>query len=275
MEIGKTRIDPTAVREGVWTEFLVVGPDREPVTIKLKMALADAQVNPAYRAALRKALEPHERLLALYKEGERHPARPGEQDQRPGQARVRGADRRGLGGADEERPAPAVLPGRLPRVVRGVPRTPCTGRGRGVEVRAIPRRGPGGSGGKLTACLIYALTRGEHERKVADQCYATNRPLPTWLRDAPRLEPNLVGYYAAFCELTTCRPGGFGPAPIPWTAIMDWCDREGLHGSDRADFLYLIRAMDRAYLEHAENELKKNRPAKPDKPVKGGRIGAQ
>lgn len=67
MELGRSKIDPTLVREGIWTEFLIVGPDREPVTIKLKMAMADAQMNPRYKEALRKGLEPYERMLSLYK----------------------------------------------------------------------------------------------------------------------------------------------------------------------------------------------------------------
>jgi len=67
MELGRSKIDPALVRDGIWTEFLIVGADREPVTIKLKMALADAQMNPRYKEALRKGLEPFERMLSLYK----------------------------------------------------------------------------------------------------------------------------------------------------------------------------------------------------------------
>lgn len=74
MELGKSKIDKDAVHQGIWTEFMIVGPDREPVTIKLKMALADAQMNPRYKEALRKGLEPYERMLSLYKKATEIPA---------------------------------------------------------------------------------------------------------------------------------------------------------------------------------------------------------
>lgn len=82
---------------------------------------------------------------------------------------------------------------------------------------------------------------------------------------------SLVYFYAAFCELTTCRPVGFGAGPIPWTAIMEWCDREGLDGPDRADFLYLVRSMDRAYLDHAAEQQAAT--LKSAQKPKGGKIG--
>lgn len=52
---------------------------------------------------------------------------------------------------------------------------------------------------------------------------------------------------------------------------MEWCDREGLHGPDRSDFLYLIRALDRAYLEHAAEQQESS--LKASKKPKGGKIG--
>lgn len=67
MELGRTKIDNNAVREGVWQDFLIVSPGREAVELKLRIALADAGMNASYKAALRKALEPYERMLALYK----------------------------------------------------------------------------------------------------------------------------------------------------------------------------------------------------------------
>ncbi len=61
------------------------------------------------------------------------------------------------------------------------------------------------------------------------------------------------------------------PGPIPWTAIMQYADLEDIHGYDRANLLYLIRAMDRAFLKHSSSD-KKGKPV--DKP-KGGRIGGK
>lgn len=62
------------------------------------------------------------------------------------------------------------------------------------------------------------------------------------------------------------------PGPIPWTAIMQYADLEGIHGHDRANLLYLIRAMDRAFLKHCSSD-KKDKPA--DKKSTGGKIGKQ
>lgn len=67
MELGRSRIDPTLVHEGVWTEFVIESSDREPVVIKLKMAMANTDLNARYKAALRKSMEPYERLMAIYK----------------------------------------------------------------------------------------------------------------------------------------------------------------------------------------------------------------
>jgi hypothetical protein len=69
MELGSTRLDQSAVREGVWTEFVIKRGNREAAEISLKLALADASLNKAYKEALKKALEPHERMLAIYKKG--------------------------------------------------------------------------------------------------------------------------------------------------------------------------------------------------------------
>jgi hypothetical protein len=55
-----------------------------------------------------------------------------------------------------------------------------------------------------------------------------------WIRDA-------------FWELGTCRPGGMGMAPIPWTAIKEYADAEGV--LDRHRFEALIRRMDREIMD--------------------------
>lgn len=61
------------------------------------------------------------------------------------------------------------------------------------------------------------------------------------------------------------------PGPIPWTAIMQYADLEDIHGRERANLLYLIRAMDRAYLKHVASDKK----GKTDKPKGGHRIGGK
>lgn len=68
MKIGATKIDQSAVRDGVWTKFILALPEGDQ-EIELKIALADMNVNTGYRDALRDALDPFERLLARYKKG--------------------------------------------------------------------------------------------------------------------------------------------------------------------------------------------------------------
>jgi hypothetical protein len=68
MELGKSKIDAALVREGVWTDFIIMGVG-EPVEISLRLALMNAGQNPTYKAALQKALDPFERMLAVYKDG--------------------------------------------------------------------------------------------------------------------------------------------------------------------------------------------------------------
>jgi hypothetical protein len=73
MELGKSKIDQSLVAQGVWTDFILMGAS-EPVEISLRLALAHAGQNAAYKAALQKALDPFERLLSVYKSGKDIPA---------------------------------------------------------------------------------------------------------------------------------------------------------------------------------------------------------
>lgn len=68
MQIGKTKINQDAVRNGVWTKFVLALPDGDQ-ELELKIALSDLNVNTAYKDALRTALDPFERLMARYKKG--------------------------------------------------------------------------------------------------------------------------------------------------------------------------------------------------------------
>lgn len=73
MKIGSTKIDPQAVAEGVWTEFVLKGPDRTPVEISLKMAFASVHSNPIYKTKLRAGMTPFERLLSMYEKASEIP----------------------------------------------------------------------------------------------------------------------------------------------------------------------------------------------------------
>ena len=63
-------------------------------------------------------------------------------------------------------------------------------------------------------------------------------------------EPNIFGldlYIDAFTELGTCRQSGFGLAPIPFTAILEYCNLYSIENKE--EFSFLIRRMDNTLLK--------------------------
>lgn len=56
----------------------------------------------------------------------------------------------------------------------------------------------------------------------------------------------------AYFELATCRPVGMGLGPIPWTAIHEYAEANGVQDGER--FVRLIRAMDREILNPNRGE---------------------
>lgn len=65
-------------------------------------------------------------------------------------------------------------------------------------------------------------------------------------------------YWDAFRDLATCRQIGMAPGPIPWTAILAYCNEHGIHGEIREEMFTLIRALDDAYLDHVAKEQKRH-----------------
>ena len=66
-------------------------------------------------------------------------------------------------------------------------------------------------------------------------------------------------FYGVYVDLSSCRPIGWGPGPIPWTAVDQYARRYGIVGEQFDDLVYYIRAMDLAYLAHYD---KKNKAAR-------------
>lgn len=86
--------------------------------------------------------------------------------------------------------------------------------------------------------------------------------LPEAWRDPPILEPENTWYYDAFTDLSTCRQFGFSAGPIPWTAIVKYIEWEEIEDDS---FIFIIRSMDSAYLEHIreidqDSSVNKNKP---------------
>lgn len=94
------------------------------------------------------------------------------------------------------------------------------------------------------------LEQAPHERKIIQMALREGRPLPRKIANAPTLDLGLELYYNAFWELDTCRPQGFGPGPIPWTAMNAYALRYDMTDEQTDELFHFVRAMDRAYLEH-------------------------
>lgn len=71
--------------------------------------------------------------------------------------------------------------------------------------------------------------------------------MPDRIANAPELLPWLNQEYEAFFELSTCRVEGV----IPWTALYAYASVHGFTDTPEslARFTWLIRAMDKAYIE--------------------------
>ena len=79
----------------------------------------------------------------------------------------------------------------------------------------------------------------------------TNMPLPRAIENAPELWPGLELYLKAWYDLDTTRSIGFGVGPIPWHAVEAYCSAHNMDEMQRARMHYMIREMDKVYLDHA------------------------
>lgn len=91
------------------------------------------------------------------------------------------------------------------------------------------------------------------------QRYADNGMAPPkWSLSAPEIPLGSDFVYEAFWQLDTCRSWSFGPGGIPWTAIDRYCVVHGIDGSDRDEFVYLIRQMDAEFRKYHSEQSSKN-----------------
>lgn len=83
-------------------------------------------------------------------------------------------------------------------------------------------------------------------------------PLPPALLRQPSIHEPLLFYWNGFWDLSTDRPESFGGVrDIPWSAIDRWAGRHGVTDPDAfSRLLFLIRALDRVWLEDAEKRAK-------------------
>lgn len=70
-------------------------------------------------------------------------------------------------------------------------------------------------------------------------------------------------YRRAFRELTSDRPVGMAPGPIPWSSIDRWAARHGITGEQFEDLVCMVRAQDDEYMQH-QRDSKKSKKGKGD-----------
>lgn len=91
--------------------------------------------------------------------------------------------------------------------------------------------------------------------------------MPAWYLDEPFLETADFFFLRAFGDLNTCRAAGFGGGAIPWTAIVQYGDREGMDQALVDALVIIIRGMESAYNKFQDDERERL-----DR-IKQGRIG--
>lgn len=73
-------------------------------------------------------------------------------------------------------------------------------------------------------------------------------------------------YVDGFNVLTKSRNVGQGYiGPIPYSEISCYCDDEGFEGEDREDFIYLLEALDAAYIKWQNKHFSKKMEAEAHK----------
>lgn len=79
------------------------------------------------------------------------------------------------------------------------------------------------------------------------------QPLPDRIREAPELHLGLNLFYTGFLDLTSERQLGLGLGPIPTIAILEYCHMRGIKGEQAEDFLWLIKRLDKKYLDWSKD----------------------
>lgn len=93
------------------------------------------------------------------------------------------------------------------------------------------------------------------------QAYRRGQPPPDVFANAPELAEDLLPYWRAYDELSTCRAyaGMSGvPLPIPWTAINEYAIRHRFAGEAFDDLVDIVRAVDDAFRKHAMEKAKQD-----------------
>lgn len=64
----------------------------------------------------------------------------------------------------------------------------------------------------------------------------------------------------AYSELSTCRSGGFSVGPIPWMAMVHWCEYHRLEPDVADHLIAVIREVDAVTLRRERSKAKNQNP---------------
>jgi hypothetical protein len=98
------------------------------------------------------------------------------------------------------------------------------------------------------------MEHGDYEVDVLRQAYRRGDNPPDIFADAPELRLDLLPFWKAYDELSTCRgyAGMSGvPLQIPWTAIDAYAIRHKFTGEMYDDLVDIIREVDKAFVKQA------------------------
>lgn len=101
------------------------------------------------------------------------------------------------------------------------------------------------------------MVQGPVEKGVLRQAMASGMPVPKKFAEAPMVPLGTELYISAFWDLNSCRPGVWGLAPIPWSAMMDYARAYDFDEIQTEDLVYYTRVLDKVYMEQRAKEKPK------------------
>lgn len=79
--------------------------------------------------------------------------------------------------------------------------------------------------------------------------------MPEKILNAPVLRLGLELFYMGFLDLSSCRPLGQVPGPIPFLSVLEYCLIHEIDGEQREDFVWFIQRLDHRFLEWSSKRV--------------------
>lgn len=91
---------------------------------------------------------------------------------------------------------------------------------------------------------------GKDAERIINAALERGLPIPSSFESPPQIHEELLFYWNAFADLTTCRPvSGFGISRIPWIAVKQYADHHHILDQDAfMEFNTIIQGMDTCFI---------------------------